>query len=72
MKYVWFVQDFNEMRVERVYTTKKAAFLDAKEYGKGRFKTIVEGHIYYYYTKDDKYDYACSVEKIPVIRAKRY
>lgn len=71
MKYVWFVQDFNSMEVHEVYTTKKAAFADAKEYGSGRFKTIDKGRIYHYYTQDDKDDFACSVEKVPVIRAKR-
>ena len=71
MKYVWFVQEFNDMRVLEVFTTKKAAFADAKEYGKGRFKTIAKGRIYHYISPDDKYNYICSVEKVPVYHAKR-
>lgn len=72
MKFVWYVQDYNSMEVNFVFTTKKAAFAEAKEYGPGRFKTIIKGSVYHYHTQqDDKTEYACAVVKVPVIRAKR-
>ena len=71
MKFVWFVQDYNDMRVLEAFTTKKAAVAKAKEYGKGRFKTMDKNRIYHYYTQDDQRDFACSVEKIPVHKTKR-
>ena len=71
MKYVWFVQNYVDMRVLEVFTTRKAAFAVAKEYGKGRFQTIDKGRIYHYYTQDDRSEYACSVEKVPVHKATR-
>lgn len=71
MKYVWLVQDCTSMEVNKVFTTKKAAFADAKEYGKGRFKTVMKNSIYWYFTKDDSNEPACSVHKVPVIKVKR-
>jgi hypothetical protein len=71
MNTVWYLQDYNSMKIDKVYTTKKAAFAEAKEYGKGRFKTIIKGSSYWYFTKDDNQDPACSVEKVPLIKAVR-
>lgn len=72
MKTVWFVQDYNSMRVDEVFTTKKAAFEKAKDaYGKGGFKEVTKGWVYWYCTKSNDYEPACSVEKVPVRKVKR-
>ena len=71
MKYVWYVQDYTSMEVNEVFTTKKAAFIEAKKYGTGRFKTLTARESYWYFTADDKTDPACYINKIPVQKAKR-
>lgn len=71
MKYVWFIQDWNSMEVDCVYTTKKAAVAKLKEsYGKGRFKNMDESGGSYW-LPDDKANPACYLWRVPLIRAKR-
>jgi len=71
MKNVWFIQDQNDMRVHKVFTTKKAVFAETKKaYGKGRFETIAKGRIYWYIIPND-IDSVCSIEKVPVIHERK-
>ena len=71
MKNVWFVQDYDSMKVFEVFTTKKAVVAEAKKYGKGIFRTVDKNRIYLYYLSNDKYEPVCSIEKVPVIHSKR-
>lgn len=71
MKYVWFVQDWNDMRVFQVFTTKKDVVAETKRlYGKGRFHTIIKGRMYNYFTPY-KVEPICFIEKVPVIHSIR-
>jgi len=72
MKTVWFLQDFNDTRVNEVFTTKKAVVAEVKRiYGQGQYHTIVKGSIYHFYTPNDMNDYVCSIEKVAIIHNTR-
>lgn len=76
MKSVWFVQDYIILRISEVFTTKKAAFAEAKKtYGQGRFRTLQKGLVYYYHPHQKERnpfdEPACIVQKVPLIKAER-
>lgn len=70
MKYVWYVQDYNNpVSIDEVYTTKKAAFATAKKiYPKGIFKKL-NNCLYCYQPRGKNPDIYCDIRKVPVIHA---
>jgi uncharacterized protein (DUF169 family) len=70
MKYVWYVQDHNSMAVDKVYTTKSAAFERAQSvYGaRGIFEKITQ-HSFYYKPQPKYSDPYCAVERVPVVHS---
>lgn len=70
MTKVWFMQDYNSMRVDEVFTTKKAVIEEVKKtYGKGRFQHLRKD-MFRYFTPDDKYEPVCYIERVPVRKIK--
>lgn len=71
LKYVWFVQDYTSMVIDCVYTTKKAAFTEARKYDPHGVFHKLSQDLYYYKPRDKYADPHCAVERVAVIHNQR-
>ena len=72
LKYVWFVQDTTDTRVDVVYTTLKAAKANVKQtYDKGGIFVKVSNDLYRYQSRKKYAEPDCYIKQVPVIHTKR-